>query len=306
MMNRKIQIIIIGIIVFLGLGLLGAYIWNRQVEPEDIPPEEKEAITSIATSTEKIEKSDPEEVVEEEPEIIEPEKKYIPEDVAIDDDFYQKAQTEKDQKYCEQIVEDFTRDNCFRALALGIPDVSICFRIKNEDKRAICKKEAAIREAATTKNPAQCVKFEDKFEQAECVGKLVEAGLTQDDCQKIPLQFYPRTLDNIEEIEPRDLCVNTVGLKQSLANSDLELCKTLWLRYQSVCLSKILNIPYDSDADNDGVGYGQEISFGTDPNNPDTDGDGYSDKAEIDGEYNPLGKGGYEDYILGTYYWMFK
>ena len=33
----------------------------------------------------------------------------------------------------------------------------------------------------------------------------------------------------------------------------------------------------------------EEEFHGTDDRNPDTDGDGYTDKDEIDGGYNPLG-----------------
>jgi hypothetical protein len=37
----------------------------------------------------------------------------------------------------------------------------------------------------------------------------------------------------------------------------------------------------DFDADNDGLGNSDEVESGTDPNNPDTDGDGLTDGAEV-------------------------
>ncbi len=45
------------------------------------------------------------------------------------------------------------------------------------------------------------------------------------------------------------------------------------------------------DYDGDGLTNKMEGLYKTDPNNPDTDGDGYSDSYEIDNGYNPLGDG---------------
>lgn len=45
------------------------------------------------------------------------------------------------------------------------------------------------------------------------------------------------------------------------------------------------------DPDHDGLNNAEERLYGTDPNNPDTDGDGYSDGEEVKNGYNPLGAG---------------
>jgi hypothetical protein len=46
-----------------------------------------------------------------------------------------------------------------------------------------------------------------------------------------------------------------------------------------------------ADPDEDGLTNAQEAEYGTDPNNPDTDGDTYLDGAEVEAGYNPLGEG---------------
>ena len=45
------------------------------------------------------------------------------------------------------------------------------------------------------------------------------------------------------------------------------------------------------DPDNDGLTNTDEEFYGTDPLNPDSDGDGYTDGAEVENGYNPLGQG---------------
>lgn len=45
------------------------------------------------------------------------------------------------------------------------------------------------------------------------------------------------------------------------------------------------------DVDNDGLSAKDEAKYGTDPNNGDTDGDGFLDGAEVAKDYNPLGSG---------------
>ena len=45
------------------------------------------------------------------------------------------------------------------------------------------------------------------------------------------------------------------------------------------------------DDDGDGLANQEEEKFNTDPQDPDTDGDGYPDKKEIQEGYNPTGEG---------------
>ena len=45
------------------------------------------------------------------------------------------------------------------------------------------------------------------------------------------------------------------------------------------------------DSDNDGLVDDLERLYGSDPNNPDTDGDGFTDYEEVLNDYNPNGEG---------------
>lgn len=55
-------------------------------------------------------------------------------------------------------------------------------------------------------------------------------------------------------------------------------------------LDRVLEIG-KADDDGDGLLNRDEDRYNTDKNNPDTDGDGYTDGAEVDGGYNPNGEG---------------
>ncbi|MEA3398127.1 MAG: thrombospondin type 3 repeat-containing protein [Patescibacteria group bacterium] len=55
--------------------------------------------------------------------------------------------------------------------------------------------------------------------------------------------------------------------------------------------STSISLDQAEDLDADGLVYEEEIKYGTDPLNPDTDNDGYSDGDEVKNGYNPLGEG---------------
>lgn len=57
-------------------------------------------------------------------------------------------------------------------------------------------------------------------------------------------------------------------------------------------LETITNILKTTDSDKDGLSdYEEVVTYKSNPNNKDTDGDGYFDKAEVDRGYNPAGPG---------------
>ena len=58
---------------------------------------------------------------------------------------------------------------------------------------------------------------------------------------------------------------------------------------QNININANTNISVDSD--NDGLSDIEEAAYGTDPNNPDSDGDTYPDGGEVANGYNPLGAG---------------
>ena len=88
------------------------------------------------------------------------------------------------------------------------------------------------------------------------------------------------------------VCVNLYENSLFTKSRNISDCNSIeWLYYRARCLSGISGVGLVSDLDKDGLNFMDEIYQGTNPENPDTDGDGFLDGAEVEGGYNPLGDG---------------
>ncbi|MFA6392312.1 MAG: hypothetical protein WCW66_06260 [Patescibacteria group bacterium] len=59
----------------------------------------------------------------------------------------------------------------------------------------------------------------------------------------------------------------------------------------AMTITEVVGMFAPKDTDEDGLVDADEANYGTDINNPDSDGDSYLDGSEVDGGYNPLGEG---------------
>ena len=59
----------------------------------------------------------------------------------------------------------------------------------------------------------------------------------------------------------------------------------------TISISDVQALFIDKDTDEDGLTDTEEATYGTEIDNPDTDGDGYSDGSEVENGYNPAGEG---------------
>ncbi len=79
----------------------------------------------------------------------------------------------------------------------------------------------------------------------------------------------------------------SIGLEQELGNGP-----SLDTSSSSPVVEPVIDPNQNLDSDNDGLNNSEEISqYKTDPNNPDTDGDGFKDGDEVKNGYNPNGSG---------------
>ena len=87
----------------------------------------------------------------------------------------------------------------------------------------------------------------------------------------------------------KEECQSYVITQQALRDGSPEKCATIIASDQKQKCEK--EVDRFADNDKDGLNNQDEEYYHTDPNNPDTDGDGYIDGEEVMSGYNPLGAG---------------
>ena len=153
---------------------------------------------------------------------------------------FESAKKQRDFDQCNEIKDIYTRDLCFKQIALDLSDNSGCAYIENKQEQKMCSFIIYKRKALEDKKVYPCYELKDQNLVDRCVKQVVEANF----------------------------------------------CST------EECLNDFLQNKENYDSDKDGLTGNQEIHiYQTDPNNPDTDNDGYLDGDEVRGGYNPNGEG---------------
>jgi hypothetical protein len=159
---------------------------------------------------------------------------------------------------CELLETVQERDNCYWAVARAASDASYCSAISVSEDADRCKEGI---EARTV------------------------------------IRQEPLSLANCEERDP-EACDALRVSSAALAALDASLCTQITEETeQEQCQEDIedeltqLEAEGERDADEDGLTASEESAYGTDPENPDSDGDGYLDGDEVNAGYNPLGSG---------------
>ncbi len=206
--------------------------------------------------------------------------------------------------------------------ASSIGAAEICNKL-SDDTSITCVWQVALEQL----DPKDCENINDDEKQEKCSDSVYRALATKDQslswCEKIISDVTRTRCVNIlsEEIAKTKGCVETgvdqavcdrqTALNTAVASGDPAQCLVLTNNSDQVnCLdvvgvgdkdydglsasteSKLGTSDESADSDGDGLSdYDEYHKYKTDPAKSDTDSDGYSDKVEIDGGYNPLGEG---------------
>ncbi len=192
---------------------------------------------------------------------------------------FNKAQETKNLDFCNLINDKSSKDFCVKELALATNSDTICKTIEDINTRLGCAAEIIMASAVAEKNLIKCETIEIAMLQKTCVERIAENN-SGADCSKLNNQNL------------KDTCLSISYYQEAKTKSDAKICEQIpELIRRANCLSEIKNIDLHSDADKDGLDFLQEILNGTNPNNPDTDGDSFLDGAEFAGGFNPDGAG---------------
>jgi len=206
------------------------------------------------------------------------------------------AQTTGASDVCD-MLGGTDRDDCLWEFARAQGDAAACAGIADAADRVLCTDGELTKQALASGNPDDCNGISDAEKKDNCRSTLLRQEASAGDCDTEALgQTYcadiqlleaavaarnPAGCEDIQTQSLRDECVDGVGpgdVDRDGLNATLE--------------SRYGTSDDDADSDDDGLSDFAEVNeWGTDPINPDTDGDSFSDGTEAAGGYNPLGAG---------------
>jgi hypothetical protein len=182
---------------------------------------------------------------------------------------------------CDLLDAQVDRDNCYWAVARSTSDAKNCALITVEAQASRCSDDLMEAQALASNDATPCKQIQDAARQVRCEDAI--AG--------------PLTSENCEERRP-EACADIVLSQQARASLNMGDCEgivdeSIRLTCYDVVEDALVDAEHglSEDADGDGLTLAQETDFGTDPDNPDTDGDGYVDGVEVAAGYNPTGAG---------------
>jgi len=310
MINRKIKIIIFGTIIFIVLLLAVFFVlkgrnqasvqekidnFNKTPESEELAAVSR---TSLATST----NSTSTNIVKDEiasPEIIEsPElmkanqakfftelKNNHPEYSADQLEFFSAAAAQKDMTGCRARND---KDICISAVAFIAGVNGICGEIDDKTGQLECSNNVLDERAGP--EIAKCQSYSTNDLKSQCFIIIFGVYKKSADCAGLKVEATKK------------VCESVTAYNVALEKQDHELCNSISNEALKAYCSKIVVdkvqkiveklIDKNKDSDGDGLSDFDELNkYFTDPNKADTDGDSYTDSAEIGGGYNPCGDG---------------
>ena len=191
------------------------------------------------------------------------------------------AQSTGEGDLCDVLASQEEKDNCYWSVARSTQDVKFCASLSIEEQANRCADDVNESRALSLKDPALCGHILDASRQGRCQDAI--AG--------------PLTSENCEQRKP-EVCADMGFYELAQASRVLSDCdgivdESIRLSCYDAVEGAWVDVQEESsqDTDEDGLTSTQEDQYGTDPENPDTDGDGYMDGAEVAEGYNPNGSG---------------
>lgn len=203
------------------------------------------------------------------------------------------ARENKSSEVCE-VLEGEERVTCVYSVLRETLDVNDC-KVLDGAEHDSCRDHVIRLTAQESLNLALCSGIGDQNEREDCTRIVTSLVIASGRCAELG-------------VDPRICDVNGI-IQKAVRELNQDVCNDLQGDDNERCLGEVKvaqkearekeydepieEQPIDAslDSDFDGLTDQDEINIHkTDPNNPDSDNDGFDDKTEIDGGYNPNGR----------------
>lgn len=179
----------------------------------------------------------------------------------------------KNHQRCGIIPDDGDRDVCLLEFVDTLPRSEVCAQVADPARRQDCN----LRIVSQGSDFSACNNFLDAASRDYCLSKVLLQT------QGGGLQLCP-TLTGADQ----ERCWEMYYTAQAVRTVDYDLCDRVPnVAGRSRCLQAL---PTDTDGDKLSD-YAERAVYRTNPNNPDTDGDGYADGVEVRNGFDPKGPG---------------
>lgn len=192
----------------------------------------------------------------------------------IDNVYVAEALNNLKTDFCGQAVSEKTKQNCITEIAVRKNDEKVCEAHTNSEAKDFCVSLILSGIAREADDMDLCLKVPQESYRNSCFYAIVSKKASRSYC------------DGLGEL--KDRCLDIVISSEAFSKADLALCEEISDEAsRDACLAELGGV----DSDEDGLTNMEEKQYGTDPTNPDTDGDGYKDGEEVKAGYNPKGEG---------------
>ncbi len=172
-----------------------------------------------------------------------------------------------------QTLEGLALGNCIWGVARETEKPELCGQIAEDKRKINCFNELYRVVALKESDVGICLNITNPTGQEGCKNVIL-GSITTENCQE----------RGKDAAYCQMLAVGGIAAEKQ----DKSICEQI---EDETLLTECLEFVDVDDPDFDGLSSESEAGYGTDPHNPDTDGDGFSDGDEVEAGYNPAGEG---------------
>lgn len=178
------------------------------------------------------------------------------------------ARNGEGSRACAGLERDALR-NCVALAAYASLDEDECAALSGDEKQS-CVDQVRLRRALANDDYAACAAISDDDVRTACEQKLLFLVVADGACAQYGVDV------TVCDAETRQRAIIDAG--------DYDACATL----SSAAADECREIFASTDRDADGLNRREESMLGTSDDHADTDGDGYTDKQEVESGHDPL------------------